>query len=125
VPAIRSIDPRARETLLHELRALAAQLRTELGVEAVYLFGSLARGDQHEGSDIDLLVVTDAPGRVFAIVGEILRRTELPVEPLVLRPETLQRRLREGHPLLSRVMGEAIRLDGEPVARSVFPIAPA
>jgi hypothetical protein len=70
-------------------------------------------------------VVTDAPGRVFAIVGEILRRTELPVEPLVLRPETLQRRLREGHPLLSRVMGEAIRLDGEPVARSVFPIAPA
>jgi predicted nucleotidyltransferase len=110
MPSIRSIDPRAREALLRELRALAGRLRAELGVEAVYLFGSLARGSQHEGSDIDLLVVGRYPGRSLEWVGEVLRRTDLPVEPLVVRPEALARRLAERHPLFARIMGEAIRL---------------
>jgi hypothetical protein len=44
------------------------------------------------------------------VIGEILRRTDLPVEPLVIRPETLGRRLREGHPLFTRIMAEAERL---------------
>jgi predicted nucleotidyltransferase len=110
VPAIRSLDPGAREALLHDLRALAARLVSELGAEAVYLFGSLARDEQHEGSDIDLLVVVDHAGRSLDLIGEVLRRTEMPVEPLVVRPATLVRRMREGHPLFTRVMAEAIRL---------------
>jgi predicted nucleotidyltransferase len=88
-------------------------------VDAVYLFGSLARGDQHEGSDIDLLVVARYPGRAIEWVGEILRRTELPVEPLVVRPEALRRRLEDGHPLFVRAVREGIRLypvlTGKPV----------
>ena len=110
MPTVRSLDPGAREALLHELSTLAARLVADLGVEAVYLFGSLARAEQHEGSDIDLLVVARYPNRSLDMVGEVLRRTELPVEPLVVRPETLERRLREGHPLFARIMAEAIRL---------------
>ena len=110
MPTIRSLDPDAREALLRELTELSAQLVAELGVEAVYLFGSLARGAQHEGSDIDLLVVADYPKRSLDLIGEILRRTELPVEPLVVRSQALQRHLREGHPLFVRITGEALRL---------------
>ena len=110
MPAIRSLDPGARQALLRELSTLAARLVADLGVEAVYLFGSLARAEQHEGSDIDLLVVARYPKRSLDLVGEVLRRTELPVEPLVVRPETLERRLREGHPLFARIMAEAVRL---------------
>jgi predicted nucleotidyltransferase len=107
---ICSLDPRTRPALLRELIAFAARLGAELGVEAVYLFGSLARGHQHEGSDIDVLVVGRVPGRVFDAIGEILRRTDLPVEPVVVHPESLARRLAEGHPFFTRVMTEAIRL---------------
>jgi predicted nucleotidyltransferase len=107
---IRSLDPGAREALLRELTGLSARLVADLGVEAVYLFGSLARGAQHEGSDIDLLVVADYPKRSLDLIGEILCRTELPVEPLVVRPQALQRHLREGHPLFIRIVGEALRL---------------
>ena len=32
--------------------------------EAIYLFGSAARGEQREGSDLDLLVVMDLPDGV-------------------------------------------------------------
>ena len=110
MPTIRSLDPGAREALLRELKALSARLVTDLGVDAVYLFGSLARGEQHEGSDIDLLVVADYPKRSLDLIGEILRRTDLPVEPLVVRSETLERRLREHHPLFARIMAEALRL---------------
>jgi predicted nucleotidyltransferase len=110
VPAIRSLDPGARETLLHELKTLAAGLVTDLRAEAVYLFGSLARGDQHEGSDIDLLVVAEHPGRALDLIGAILRRTDLPVEPLVVRPEAFERRVRQGHPLFVRILAEGIRL---------------
>lgn len=111
MPAIRSLDPRARDALLRELKAFADRLRAELPVEAVYLFGSLARDEQHEGSDIDLLVVARYAGRSLDFVGEILKRTELPIEPLVARPETLERRLADGHPLFTRIVREAIRLD--------------
>lgn len=110
MPAVRSIDPGARQALLRELRELAGRLIAELGAEAVYLFGSLARGSQHDGSDIDLLLVGRYPGRSIDWVGEVLRRTDLPVEPIVTRPETLARRLTEGHPLYTRIMAEAIRL---------------
>jgi len=106
VPAIRSLDPRARQALLYELKALSSRLVTE----AVYLFGSLVRGEQHEGSDIELLVIASYPKRSIDLIGEILRRTDLPVEPLVARPQTLERRLREADPLLTRIMTEAIRL---------------
>jgi uncharacterized protein len=116
VPTVRSIDPRARATLLRELEAFAARLGAELGVEAVYVFGSLARGDQHEGSDIDLLVIGRFPGRAFEAIGEVMRRTDLPIEPLILSRETLERRLQDSHPFFVRAMEEGIRLYPVPAA---------
>ena len=108
--AVCAIDLGAREAILRELRAFAARLRAELPVRAVYLFGSFARGREHEGSDIDLLLVAEFSGRSLDFIGEITARTDLPIEPLVVRPETLARRLREGHPLFSRIMADAVQL---------------
>lgn len=110
MPVVRSIDPRAREAILHELKELAASLRRDFAVERVYLFGSLARGDEHEGSDIDLCVVGDVPGRAFEQIGEILKRTELPVEPIVVRRAVFERYCREGHPLFTRIVSEGVQL---------------
>ena len=110
MPAVCSLDPRARQRTLRELNRLAAGLRHDFAVRSVYLFGSFARGAEHEGSDIDLLVVGDLPGRVFEQVGEVLRRTELPVEPIVVTPKTFDRRCREGHPLFRGIRDEGLRL---------------
>ncbi len=105
-----SLDPRARDATLRELTRLADSLRRDWGVEAVYVFGSFARGEEHEGSDIDLLVIGDLPGRVFDRVGEVLRRTNLPVEPIVVSRETFERRCREQHPLFTRIRAEGLRI---------------
>lgn len=41
------------------LRGLERTLRQDLGVAALYVFGSLARGEAASGSDVDLLVEFD------------------------------------------------------------------
>src|SRR5512143_1370559 len=108
--AVCSIDLGARDTILRELTDLAQGLRRDFAVDAVYLFGSFARGEEHEGSDIDLLVVGDLPGRTFDRIGEILRRTTLPVEPIVMSAASVERRRRADHPLISRVVADGVRL---------------
>ena len=41
---------------ISELRDIIAPLAREFGAERVYLFGSYARGDMTDGSDIDLRI---------------------------------------------------------------------
>ena len=41
---------------ISELRDIIAPLAREYGAERVYLFGSYARGDMTDGSDIDLRI---------------------------------------------------------------------
>lgn len=41
---------------ISELRAIVSPLAQRYGADRVYLFGSYARGDAHNGSDIDLRI---------------------------------------------------------------------
>ena len=107
---VRSLDPRTRARTLAELRQLAARLAAEFPTEAVYAFGSFARGEEHEGSDIDLLIVGDIPGRMPERIGEVLRRTDLPVEPIVVSRASLQRYLAEEHPFYTLAVKEGLRI---------------
>jgi predicted nucleotidyltransferase len=109
--AVCALDPGARAAILQQLKELAAGLKRDFAVQAVYVFGSFARADEHEGSDIDLLVVGNLPGRAPERVGHVLSRTNLPVEPVVVRPETLERHCAAGHPFYTRALREAVRLD--------------
>lgn len=65
------------EDVLEVLRSFAARARDLLGDVEVYLFGSYARCDWLEGSDIDIVVVSDAfegldVGRRYALVRMLL-----------------------------------------------------
>jgi len=72
-----------REKIYEQLREFAHLLRSKHKVSKVYLYGSFARGDFHQGSDIDLIVVGEFEGRMPQRIGKILDLTSLPVEPLV------------------------------------------
>jgi predicted nucleotidyltransferase len=81
-------------------RAFAKRLKSELGPSRrrVVLYGSVARGDDHRTSDIDLLVevrrrtrpvedrISDAVTQVAADEGEL-------VVPIVLTPAEVRTRL--------------------------------
>ncbi|CAD6492458.1 MAG: Nucleotidyltransferase domain protein [Candidatus Argoarchaeum ethanivorans] len=76
------IDIGKREEILQEIERFSEELKERFNYE-VYLYGSFAKGDVHEGSDIDLIIVGNFKERFFDRIGKILDLTDLPIEPLV------------------------------------------
>ena len=42
-------------------------IRSEFGVRSMQIFGSMARGEEHDGSDVDIFV--NMPPKAFKVVG--------------------------------------------------------
>jgi len=72
-----------RDKIYEQLREFGQLLKSKHKVKKVYLYGSFARGDFHEGSDIDLVIVGEFEGRMPDRIAKILDLTPLPIEPLV------------------------------------------
>ncbi|HEX4072884.1 MAG TPA: nucleotidyltransferase family protein [Planctomycetaceae bacterium] len=53
------------------------ELRRDFGVSSLSLFGSLARDEAHEASDVDVLVDFDRPVTLFDLVSLELRLEQL------------------------------------------------
>ncbi|HTV00309.1 MAG TPA: nucleotidyltransferase family protein [Luteitalea sp.] len=49
------------DAVTNAVQRLEYRLRTEFGVAALYVFGSVARGEARLGSDVDVLVEFDGP----------------------------------------------------------------
>lgn len=71
------------EQVYEQLKELATLLKTQYKVRKVYLYGSFARGDFNEGSDIDLIIVGEFEGRMPERIKKVIDLTPLPIEPLV------------------------------------------
>lgn len=74
-----------------ELGSIIDQLRPMNPLKVV-LFGSYARGDFHEDSDVDLFIVCDTEQRVFDRVERALElvNTRMAIEPLVYTPAEVE-----------------------------------
>ncbi len=92
-----------RETVIRTLRAHEAELRAE-GISHVYLFGSVARGEADERSDVDLFFDHDDPKfSLFDLMRVKERFSEiLGGEVDAMMRESVHRRIRK------RVEAEAI-----------------
>lgn len=62
--------------IFKEIESFSKELKERFGCD-VYLYGSFARGEIHEGSDIDLIIVGDFKERFFDRIGKILELTVL------------------------------------------------
>ena len=82
-----------RQAILERLNAEAPGPKKKYGVKSLAVFGSIARGDDHEGSDVDILVTFDGPATFRGFMGLKLDLEDLfgrPVDlltPKCLRPE--------------------------------------
>ena len=69
---------------------IANELAEEDSVDAVILYGSLARGIAHEYSDIDLIIVVDGSDggkqKIRGIIPRLESRYHFTIEPLVFSP---------------------------------------
>jgi predicted nucleotidyltransferase len=71
-----------RSEVLHELRSLKPGLFSRYKVKSIGLFGSFARGDNNDNSDVDILVEVDPSiGLEFISLAEELEKgLGLPVD---------------------------------------------
>lgn len=99
------VDIERSEELINEIKAFATRLKKILPVREVYLYGSFAKGEIHEGSDIDLLIIGDFGERFFDRIGKILDLTDLPIEPLYI----LWRSLRSSKNLKTHLLWRSLR----------------
>jgi predicted nucleotidyltransferase len=97
-----------REKIYEQFRQFAHLLKTKHKVKKVYFYGSFARGDFHEGSDIDLIIVGEFEGKMPQRIGRILDLTSLPIEPLVYSEVEFEQM--KQRPFLRKVMATAREL---------------
>jgi len=86
-----------REKALADARRIARFLAETYGVRSAVVFGSIARGDAHAASDLDLAVEGLAERSYFEALARASELTELPLEIKLLDecPELLRRRIAE------------------------------
>lgn len=108
---------RLPQTLRLALAEYAERLRAVFGERLVELrlFGSYARGDAHEDSDVDVLVLIDGLtdlelGVVAGEVAPIIQKTRLPLAPLPMSSERLATLRRQGRALAGDLDREGISL---------------
>jgi len=82
-----------REAIFQRLKSQAPDLRRKYGVKSLAVFGSIARGDDHEGSDVDVLVTFEVGptfDNFFDLKFELEDLLGRPVDlgtPAMVRPE--------------------------------------
>lgn len=67
----------ARQYTISDLEQIIAPIAKKYGIAKVFLFGSFARGDYNEDSDIDLRIEKGEMKGMFALCGFIPRYPRL------------------------------------------------
>jgi len=101
--------------LLEELRKPPEKLKS-YNVRLLIIFGSTARGDYTEESDIDILVVADSFPSDPREAYEIVKREVTPrVEPTCFSTSRYLRKLESGSPFLIEILedGKVVYADPE------------
>jgi predicted nucleotidyltransferase len=108
------------QRLLAKTAGLADVLRRVLArfgkrVRLAFIYGSIARSEEHAASDVDLLVVGSAGLADLApAIKKAEEQLQRPINPLTYSPEEFARKARSGHHLLADILGrEKIFVTGD------------
>lgn len=105
---LRRVDLSRIEEILRHIDSYAQEVARHLDPDLVLLFGSFARGDVNEASDVDILVAADfaEPYLDRITVLQNFNRWRLPLEPLGLTPQEFGDMKARGNPALLRALEE-------------------
>ncbi len=95
-----------KDLLERSLERIVAVLVKEYGPEKIILFGSLASGYVHEGSDLDLVIIKDTSKRPIERQVEVYRlaRPEVGIDVFVYTREEFEYLKSIGFSLMNEIM---------------------
>lgn len=81
-------------------------------LEQAFVYGSVAKGEEHASSDVDLMLVGNdlSYGEVMQLLAPVESRLQRTVNPTLYSPEEFAKRLAMGQNFLAQVMAQA-RID--------------
>lgn len=104
------------EEVFKRIERYGERVIEELHPTTLILFGSFAKGDINEGSDVDIIVVTDFKEAFFDRIKTLLDLNDdpkLPLEPVGYTPEEFKRMSDEANPFILEVLREGKILYGK------------
>lgn len=103
---LRNIDIGRSQEVFERLEKYIEKIVQGLKPKKIILFGSLARGDFHEGSDVDIIVIADWQQGFLDRIKTLLEidRCGLPVQPLGYTEEEIGQMLLQGNRFITEVM---------------------
>ncbi|MEM4959616.1 MAG: nucleotidyltransferase domain-containing protein [Nanopusillaceae archaeon] len=107
---LRRIDLSRSEEVLAKVERYKEAIVRRLKPKKIILFGSFARGDYSEASDIDLIVVADWSEPFLDRIKVLLELNDqmLPVEPIGYTEEELRRMIENGNPFILKALEEGV-----------------
>lgn len=84
--------------------------------QKIVLFGSYARGEAHEGSDIDLMLIKETSKRFIDRIADVIKlnNTLIPLEPLVYSPFEFETMKKEKRNFIMTIEEEGIEIYTNP-----------
>ncbi len=98
-----------KKTAVNIARKYISYLPKEMTVKKAYLFGSYAKGNQSDDSDIDVAIIIDSASDIFEIQMQLLRlrrNVDLRIEPHPIREQDFSTL----NPLADEIMQSGILL---------------
>jgi len=91
---------------MNKIKEFSRQVGQEFGAERVILFGSYARGEVTDDSDVDLLVIGSFEGGPVdtSVKIRMKLRPQFPIELLVRTPEKIQQRIEVGDSFIQNIL---------------------
>lgn len=103
------------QDLTERIKAISARLKKEYHAEKVILYGSYARGEATEDSDIDLFIIAPTEERFFermatvvGVVRDLCRY--LPLSPIVLTAKEVEERGKRGDQFIKEILENGIEI---------------
>jgi len=115
-PSEKLVSGRYRmDEVMDRIKAISERLKKEYNAERVILFGSYARGEATEDSDVDIFIIASTKERFFermATVKRLIRdlRNGLPIAPVVLTPGEIEKRMEIKDQFIEEILEERVEL---------------
>jgi len=98
------------EKIINAIKEFIAQLKNEISIQSVYLFGSYVKGTNKDYSDIDVAIVSDSfEGFALADIERVLSSTKninRMIEPHPFRTEDFT----EDNPFVEEIISTGIKI---------------
>lgn len=107
MPKLCRVDIERSEEIFEKIERYTQRVVEQLKPQAVILFGSFARRDINEGSDVDLVVIADFKEPFLERIKLLLDLNDeigLPLEPISYTPEEFRRMQEEGNRFIQEVL---------------------